>query len=121
MRISDWSSDVCSSDLVRGGADLSAAQTIKFTQWLGFSETTLLLPPEDPVADYKLRIFYPGGEIPFAGHPTLGRCHAWLAAGGPPKRAGRLLQERGAGLAELRQNGEQLALAPPQLTPTGTT
>src|SRR3546814_16609708 len=87
MRISDWSSDVCSSDL-RGGTGLTSEQMLALTQWLGFSETTFLLPPSDPAADYRLRIFYPAGELPFAGHPTLGSCHAWLAARSEERRVG---------------------------------
>lgn len=105
--------------VVRGGEGLSTQQMVKLTQWLGFSETTFLLPPEDLTADYKLRIFCPGGELPFAGHPTLGSCHAWLAAGGKPKCAGRIVQECGAGLVEIRQEGEELAFAAPPLTQTG--
>jgi PhzF family phenazine biosynthesis protein len=72
--------------VVRGAEALDAAQMLALTQWLGFSETTFLLPPSDQAADYKVRIFYPAGELPFAGHPTLGSCHAWLEAGGRPKR-----------------------------------
>ena len=68
--------------VVHGGDNLSDAAMLRLTQWLGFSETTFLLPPTDPGADYRVRIFYPAGELPFAGHPTLGSCHAWLAAGG---------------------------------------
>lgn len=105
--------------VVRGGEGLSTQQMVKLTQWLGFSETTFLLPPEDLTADYKLRIFCPGGELPFAGHPTLGSCHAWQAAGGKPKHAGRIVQECGAGLVEIRQEGEELAFAAPPLTRTG--
>jgi hypothetical protein len=56
-----------------------------FARWTNLSETTFLLPPDDPMADYRVRIFTPGGELPFAGHPTLGSCHAWLAAGGQPR------------------------------------
>ena len=67
-------------------ADLTEADMAAFARWTNLSETTFLLPPTDEGrrggADYRVRIFTPGGELPFAGHPTLGSCHAWLAAGG---------------------------------------
>ena len=94
--------------VVRGGEELDAAGMLRLTRWLGFSETTFLLPPTDPEADYKVRIFYPAGELPFAGHPTLGTAHAWLAAGGTPKAPGRMVQECGIGLVEVRQEGDRL-------------
>ena len=68
--------------VVHDGTGLSDVEMLKFTQWTNLSETTFLLPPTDAGADYRVRIFFPGGELPFAGHPTLGTCHAWLAAGG---------------------------------------
>jgi len=105
--------------VVRGGESLTAEQMLRLTQWLGFSETTFLLPPSDSAADYSLRIFYPAGELPFAGHPTLGSCHAWLAAGGVPKRAGVVVQQCGVGLVEIRQDGDELAFAAPPLTRSG--
>ena len=84
--------------VVHGAADLSDAAMLQLTRWLGFSETTFLLPPSDPAADYRVRIFYPAGELPFAGHPTLGTAHAWLRAGGTPRMAGRIMQQCGVGL-----------------------
>lgn len=105
--------------VVHGGDELTADQMLKLTQWLGFSETTFLLPPSDPGADYRVRIFYPGGELPFAGHPTLGTCHAWLEAGGAPKEAGRVVQECGVGLVEVRQDNERLAFKAPPFTRHG--
>lgn len=106
--------------VVRGGEGLSDAQMLRLTQWLGFSETTFLLPPTDPAADYRLRIFYPAGELPFAGHPTLGSAFAWLAAGGVPRTAGVVVQECGVGLIEVRQQGpERLAFRAPALTRSG--
>lgn len=105
--------------VVRGGEHLSAEAMLALTQWLGFSETTFLLPPTDPAADYRVRIFYPAGELPFAGHPTLGSCHAWLAAGGKPQREGVVVQECGVGLVEVRQQGARLAFAAPPFTRTG--
>ena len=92
---------------------------LRLTHWLGFSETTFLLPPTDPDADYRVRIFYPAGELPFAGHPTLGTCHAWLAAGGVPRQAGRVMQECGVGLVEVRQEGDLLSFRAPALIRTG--
>jgi PhzF family phenazine biosynthesis protein len=106
--------------VVRGGEGLSDAQMLRLTQWLGFSETTFLLPPTDPGADYKVRIFYPAGELPFAGHPTLGSAFAWLAAGGVPRSQGVVVQECGVGLIEVRQHAaQQLAFRAPVLTRTG--
>ena len=105
--------------VVTGAEALDAAQMLALTLWLGFSETTFLLEPAHAEADYKVRIFYPGGELPFAGHPTLGTCHAWLAAGGQPKRDGVVVQECGVGLVEVRQQGALLAFAAPPFTRTG--
>ncbi|MEO5707558.1 MAG: PhzF family phenazine biosynthesis protein [Alteraurantiacibacter sp.] len=106
--------------VVRGGAGLSKAQMLRLTQWLGFSETTFLLPPTDPDADYQVRIFYPAGELPFAGHPTLGSAFAWLAAGGVPRTAGSVVQECGVGLVEVRQQtADTLAFRAPALTRSG--
>jgi predicted PhzF superfamily epimerase YddE/YHI9 len=92
-----------------------------FARWTNLSETTFLLPPTDPTADYRVRIFTPGGELPFAGHPTLGSCHAWLQAGGQPKRADVIVQECAKGLVALRrtttaQGQSRLAFAAPQMT-----
>ncbi|MDF2638161.1 MAG: phenazine biosynthesis protein PhzF [Novosphingobium lindaniclasticum] len=105
--------------VVRGGEDLDAGTMLRITRWLGFSETTFLLPPVDPAADYRVRIFYPAGELPFAGHPTLGSAHAWLAAGGVPKVPGQVMQECGIGLVEVRQEGEELAFRAPPLVRSG--
>ena len=105
--------------VVRGGEGLDAAQMLALTRWLGYSETTFLLPPEDPAADYRVRIFYPAGELPFAGHPTLGSAHAWLAAGGVPRQAGVVMQECGVGFVEVRVAGETLAFKAPPLIRSG--
>ncbi|WP_036503620.1 PhzF family phenazine biosynthesis protein [Novosphingobium sp. AP12] len=105
--------------VVRGGEGLDAAAMLRLTRWLGFSETTFLLPPTDPGADYRVRIFYPAGELPFAGHPTLGTAHAWLAAGGVPREAGKVVQECGIGLVEVRADGERLAFRAPPLIRSG--
>ncbi len=84
------------------GLDDAAMQA--FARWTNLSETTFLLPPTDPAADYRVRIFTPGGELPFAGHPTLGSCHAWLAAGGRPRQRGLVRQQCGVGLVSVRQD-----------------
>lgn len=105
--------------VVHGGEGLSDAQMLALTRWLGFSETTFLLPPSDPAADYRVRIFYPAGELPFAGHPTLGTCHAWLEAGGAPMRDGLVVQQCGAGLVEVKRIGDRLAFAAPPIVKGG--
>ena len=84
-----------------------------FARWTNLSETTFLLPPADPAADYRVRIFTPQQELPFAGHPTLGSCHAWLAAGGAPKSHDRIVQQCAVGLVPLRRDGSKLAFAAP--------
>ena len=99
---------------------MDGADMLALTRWLGFSETTFLLPPTDPAADYRVRIFYPGGELDFAGHPTLGSCFAWLAAGGVPRNAGTVVQECGVGLVEVRQEADgTLAFAAPPMRRDG--
>lgn len=90
----------------------------RFARWTNLSETTFLLAPTDPGADYRLRIWTPAGELPFAGHPTLGSAHAWLEAGGTPRTDGQVVQECGAGLVRLRR-GQRLAFAAPPLLRSG--
>jgi PhzF family phenazine biosynthesis protein len=90
----------------------------RFAHWTNLSETTFLLRPTDPAADYRLRIFTPSEELPFAGHPTIGSAHAWLEAGGVPQRGDELVQECGAGLLRIRR-GERLAFAAPPLLRDG--
>ena len=94
---------------------LSTDEMQAVARWLNLSETTFLLPPTDPGADYRVRIFTVAHELPFAGHPTLGSCHAWLAAGGRPRDPGRVVQQCGAGLVPVRAGGERLAFAAPPL------
>jgi PhzF family phenazine biosynthesis protein len=94
---------------------LSEAQMQDLARWTNLSETTFLLRPGSPEADYRVRIFTPGGELPFAGHPTLGSCHAWLEHGGAPKTAGRVVQECGVGLVPIRLEGKRAAFAAPTL------
>jgi PhzF family phenazine biosynthesis protein len=104
--------------VVHGADDLDDATMASFARWTNLSETTFLLGPTAPEADYRLRIFTPGGELPFAGHPTLGSAHAWLAAGGTPK-AGDIVQECGVGLVRIRRTGDRLAFAAPPLRRSG--
>ena len=79
-----------------------------------------MLPPDDPAADYRVRIFTPGGELPFAGHPTLGSCHAWLAEGGVPRDPAVVVQQCGVGRVRVRREATRLAFAAPALRRTGT-
>ena len=99
--------------VVHDATGLDDAQMAAFARWTNLSETTFLLPPTDPAADYRLRIFTPGEELPFAGHPTLGSAHAWLGAGGTPASEGRIVQECGIGLVELRRSDDALAFEAP--------
>lgn len=98
---------------------LSIAEMRRFSRWTNLSETTFILPPTSPDADYRVRIFSLAQELPFAGHPTLGSCHAWLAAGGVPRDGGRIVQECGAGLVPIRRGEHGLAFAAPPLIRTG--
>ncbi|MDT3719037.1 PhzF family phenazine biosynthesis protein [Pseudomonas oryzihabitans] len=100
--------------VVCGADELSTAQMAALARWTNLSETTFLLQPTDPAADYRVRIFTPQRELPFAGHPTLGSCHVWLREGGRP-RGGEVIQECGAGLVPIRAAGEELAFAAPPL------
>lgn len=105
--------------VVVDAAGLDESQMAAFARWTNLSETTFLLPPTDPSADYRVRIFTPGGELPFAGHPTLGSAHAWLASGGDPKRPGELVQQCGIGLVRVKREGARLAFAAPPLRRSG--
>ena len=91
----------------------------RFAHWTNLSETTFVLPPTTPDADYRVRIFTPVAELPFAGHPTLGTCHAWLGAGGEPRDAEAIVQECGAGLVPIRRTPDGLAFAAPPLIRSG--
>ena len=105
--------------VVHDAAGLTEATMADFARWTNLSETTFLLPPTDAGADYRVRIFTPGGELPFAGHPTLGSCHAWLAAGGVPRQGDVVVQECGVGLVRVRRRGARLAFAAPPLRRSG--
>jgi PhzF family phenazine biosynthesis protein len=98
---------------------LDAATMQRFASWTNLSETTFVLPPDDERADYRVRIFTPVLELPFAGHPTLGTCHAWLEAGGAPAVDGTVIQECGAGLVEVARGSARLAFAAPPLVRSG--
>jgi PhzF family phenazine biosynthesis protein len=89
--------------VVHDAGGLTEDQMAAFARWTNLSETTFLLEPTDPGADYWVRIFTPGAELPFAGHPTLGSAHAWLERGGTPARADRIVQQCGLGLIEIRR------------------
>ena len=105
--------------VVLDGAGLSEADMQRFARWTNLSETTFVLAPTraglDAGADYRVRIFTPGGELPFAGHPTLGSCHAWLQSGGQPQAADVITQECKVGLVKIRRDGQRLAFAAPPL------
>ncbi|KGM15253.1 hypothetical protein N867_10475, partial [Actinotalea fermentans ATCC 43279 = JCM 9966 = DSM 3133] len=88
--------------VVLDGEHLADDEMAAFARWTNLSETTFVLPATDPAADYRLRIFTPGGELPFAGHPTIGSAHAWLEAGGAPRDGAGPVQECGVGLVRLR-------------------
>ncbi|WP_246036563.1 PhzF family phenazine biosynthesis protein [Sinomonas susongensis] len=105
--------------VVHDAVGVSDESMAAFARWTNLSETTFLLPPTQAGADYRLRIFTPGGELPFAGHPTLGSARAWLEAGGVPKEGGQLVQECGVGLVDLRDDGGRLAFAAPPLQRSG--
>jgi PhzF family phenazine biosynthesis protein len=103
--------------VVHDAGDLDDADMAAFARWTNLSETTFLLPPTAEGAaagaDYRVRIFTPTCEFPFAGHPTLGSCQAWLSAGGRPRAAGMVVQECGVGLVDVRRDGGRLAFAAP--------
>ena len=105
--------------VVLDGSRLSDDDMQRFAQWTNLSETTFVLPPSAGAAqagaDYQVRIFTPGGELPFAGHPTLGTCHAWLEAGGTPQASDFIRQECKIGLIKIRRDGARLAFAAPAL------
>jgi PhzF family phenazine biosynthesis protein len=119
--------DVFTAEALRGNPlavvheahGLDDARMAAFARWTNLSETTFLLPPTEAGADYHVRIFTPGGELPFAGHPTLGSCHAWLAAGGRPRQDGVVVQQCEVGLVKVRREGARLAFAAPPLRRSG--
>jgi PhzF family phenazine biosynthesis protein len=104
--------------VVHDAQEWTDAEMARFSDWTNLSETTFLLPPTTPEADYRVRIWSRARELPFAGHPTLGSAHAWLEAGGEPRHQGHVVQECGAGLVELRRT-PRLAFAAPPLVRSG--
>ena len=105
--------------VVLDGQGLTTAQMQGFARWTNLSETTFVLPPDAPGADYLVRIFTPAAELPFAGHPTLGTCHAWLSAGHSPREADRIVQQCTAGLVPIRRIDGLLGFAAPPLLRSG--
>ncbi len=109
--------------VVLDGEGLSTEEMQRFTNWTNLSEATFVLPPTPEGhaagADYRVRIFCPGRELPFAGHPTLGTCHAWLQAGGQPRAEQHVVQECGVGLVRIQRGGGRLAFAAPPLRRSG--
>jgi PhzF family phenazine biosynthesis protein len=104
--------------VIAGADGLSDAQMQAIANWTNLSETTFLSRPKDTAADYRVRIFTPQRELPFAGHPTLGSCHVWLALGHKP-RGDVVIQECGAGLVRIKRDGGRLAFAAPPLRRSG--
>lgn len=105
--------------VVHNAQGLSDDTMATFARWTNLSETAFLLPPTLAGADYRVRIFSPQQELPFAGHPTLGSCHAWLVGGGVPRQEGVVVQECGVGLVRILQSATRLAFAAPPLRRTG--
>lgn len=105
--------------VIHDAGDVPEETMRAIARWTNLSETTFLLPPTTPEADYRLRIFTPQQELPFAGHPTLGSARAWLEAGGVPRRAGVVVQECGAGPVEVHRDGDDLAFVAPPLVRSG--
>lgn len=98
---------------------MSDEEMQRFARWTNLAETTFVLPPTSSDADYRVRIFTPVLELPFAGHPTLGTCHAWLQGGGGARDAGEIVQECDAGLVRIRPGDDVLAFAAPPLVRSG--
>ncbi|WP_328828461.1 PhzF family phenazine biosynthesis protein [Streptomyces sp. NBC_00252] len=119
MQVDVFSTSPCSGNpvaVVLDGTGLSDEEMQGLARWTNLSETTFLLPPTVPEADYRVRIFTPGGELPFAGHPTLGSARAWLEGGGTPQDDERVVQECGVGLVTVRRGEDVLSFAaPPRL------
>ena len=116
MQVDVFSTSPCSGNpvaVVLDGTGLSDEEMQGLARWTNLSETTFLLPPTVPEADYRVRIFTPGGELPFAGHPTLGSARAWLEGGGTPQDDERVVQECGVGLVTVRRGEDVLSFAAP--------
>jgi len=119
--------DVFSAEPFRGnpvavvldGTGLTRVQMQLLARWTNLSETTFVLPADEPAADYLVRIFTPETELPFAGHPTLGTCHAWLESGHQPSRDDQIVQQCGVGLVTIRRSAGLLGFAAPPLLRSG--
>jgi PhzF family phenazine biosynthesis protein len=105
--------------VVLAAEGLSDGQMQRFAHWTNLSETTFVLSPSAAGADYRVRIFTPVAELPFAGHPTLGTCHAWLESGGRPGSRDEIVQECAAGLVSIRRTSDGLGFAAPPLIRSG--
>ena len=105
--------------VVLDGEGLSTDQMQRFAQWTNLSETTFVLPPTVPDADYRVRIFTPVAELPFAGHPTLGTCHAWSSRSAASEGSDPVVQECEAGLVPVRRTPDGLAFSAPPLLRSG--
>jgi PhzF family phenazine biosynthesis protein len=122
MQVDVFGGGPCSGNPVAVALDadgLSMEEMQRFARWTNLSEATFVLPPSNPDADYRVRIFTPALELSFAGHPTLGTCHAWLEAGGEVREAGEVVQECGAGLVRIKREEGRLAFAAPRLLRSG--
>jgi PhzF family phenazine biosynthesis protein len=105
--------------VVLGADGLTTEQMQRFANWTNLSETTFVLEPNASAADYRVRIFTPSQELPFAGHPTLGTCHAWLEAGGTPRTRGVMIQQCEAGLVTVSADEDGLKFGAPPLIRSG--
>ncbi len=105
--------------LVHDAEDLTDEEMARLARWTNLSETAFLLPPTNPQADYRVRIWTPRRELPFAGHPTLGSCHGWLSCSIKPKAPDCIVQECAIGLVKIRRDGSRLAFAAPPLLKSG--
>lgn len=122
LQVDVFGSGRCSGNSVAVALEaeqLTTEEMQRFARWTNLSETTFVLPPDDPEADYRVRIFTPELEAPFAGHPTLGSCHAWLEAGGEARNPDEIVQECGVGLVRIRRDEGRLAFAAPPLRRSG--
>lgn len=122
FQVDVFGSGPCSGNpvaVVLDAEEMEDGEMQRFARWTNLSETTFVVPPTEDGADYRVRIFTPVLELPFAGHPTLGTCHAWLEAGGDPLDPGEVIQECGAGMVRIRRGEERLAFAAPALVRSG--
>jgi len=122
LQVDVFGSGPCSGNpvaVVLDAEGMGEEEMRRFARWTNLAETTFVLPPTDAGADYRVRIFTPVLELPFAGHPTLGTCHAWLEAGGEASRTDEIVQECDAGLIRIRREEDRLAFEAPPLVRSG--